>query len=210
MPRFEKCCYDWSLTWSPEVDCQQLPEFMAAFAAHSDVRKVIAIAERHGVGDKWHIHMGFRYHRSYNSDYKWYKPAFELAGFSAPALHIVGHDNLMGLAGGYLTKGEESDRVLLYRKGFTNEELEYGKRCYIQGLSGKRIKKFLQGYNVVHRGKFECAIAATMSEDQCDEGSAVVALAEKGFAFADSIKGLTAVYKELYDERKKMGLLKVD
>jgi len=209
MPRSEKCCYDWSLTWSPEEDCQELPQFLADFLSSGIVTKACAIAERHTSEDKWHIHAGFRLSRSYTSDYKWYKKAFDLAGLSAPALDIHWHDNLFGLIGGYMSKSVGGNKISLFTRNVSDTEMEYGVAEYNKGISRKRIRRFNDSHFVIHRSKLEVAIGAACAEYNCGEGEAIVALAEAGFGFADSIKGNAEIYKEIYKEKLKMGLLNV-
>jgi hypothetical protein len=183
---------------------------MANFLASASVTKAFAIAERHTSSDKWHVHVGFRYYRSYKSDYKWYKPAFDLAGFTAPALVIVAHDNLFGLIGGYCAKADIGDRNVLYVRGVEDSELEYGRNCYSEGLSRKRIRKFVDSHLVIGRSKFEAAIGAACVEFNCGESEAPDVLAQIGFTFADAEKGHIDTYKMVYNEKVKMGLLKVD
>lgn len=209
MPRHEKNCYDWSLTWSPEEDCRELPPFLAEFLSSNCVSKAAAIAERHGEADKWHIHAGFRMYKSYNSDYKWYKKPFDLAGLSSPALDIRWHDNLFGLVGGYMAKAESGDRLSLLSRGFSDSDIAYGVDQYAKGIRRKRIRRFVDGHLVINRSKFEVAVGAACAEFNCGEGEAVVALAEAGFGFSDSVKGNSEIYAELYKEKVKMGLLNV-
>lgn len=210
MPRHEKNCYDWSLTWSPEEDCRTLPTFLEQFLSSGDCTKAFAIAERHTQTDKWHIHAGFRLHRSYKSDYKWYKKAFDMAGLLSPALDIRYHDNLFGLVGGYLGKSEAENVERLLSRNFTDLELKYGADEYGKGLSRKKIRKFVDGHFVIHRSKFEVAVGAACAQFNCGEGEAIVALAEAGFGFSDSLKGNSEIYKEMFKEKDKMGLLKID
>lgn len=209
MPRHENCCYDWSLTWSPEEDCQTLPPFLAEFLSSDRVTKACAIAERHTENDKWHVHAAFRLCRSYKSDYKWYEKQFNAAGLCSPGLDIHWHDNLFGLIGGYFEKSDGGNRIPLLDRNVTSAEHAYGVAAYRSGIKRKRIRKFLDGHLVIHRSKLDIAIGAACVEYKCSEGEAVVALAEAGFGFADSIKGNAEIYAEMYKEKLEIGLLNV-
>lgn len=202
MPRVNKECYDWSLTWSPEEDVTDMPEFFRQWMEHSNIRRCVAILERHTAEDKWHMHIGFTYYRSYKSDYKWWKDALKGAGFEEPGLCIKYHDNILGLVGGYCSKADEGDRRVLFTKGFTNEQLEYGKQLYIKGQRRQRVRKFLDSHLVINAAKVEAAVGAMQAELECDEKTAVYHLVDDGWCFSNSIKGYSQVYQIKYLERQ--------
>ena len=79
---------------------------------------------RHTDEDKWHVHIAFRIRRSYKSDYKWWG---KYTTDVEPELDIHDHDNLAGLAGGYLGQSEQKNVEIIKRFGFSDEGLELGK-----------------------------------------------------------------------------------
>lgn len=204
MGRTVKECYDWSLTWSPEEDVTDWPEFLEAWMSSSDIKRCVAVLERHSAVDKWHLHIGFTYFRSYKSDYKWWQAACTKAGLVEPALQIKYHDNILGLVGGYVAKAEEGDRKLLFKKGFTDEQLEHGEMLYQRGLRRQRVRTFVEKHLVINPNKFECAVGAQMAELGCNEAEAIVQLAEDGWTFAQSKKGITELYRDVYSLQRTM------
>lgn len=208
MPRIEKNCFDWSLTWSPENDVSELPKFLDDFMHSKDITRCVCITERHGAEEKWHIHIGFTYYRSYKSDYKWWKKPFEEAGFKEPAIEIKYHNNIFGLIGGYLGKSVESDVKQLFSKGFSNDEVEFGKEEYNKGLRRQKLRKFLDPLLIINRDKFEAAVGATMREHGCNESEAEIILADDGWCYATSKRGNKDVYGDMYREKEFRGLLR--
>lgn len=180
------------LTWSPEGDCQELPEpILNLFKSEATVRAYV-IAEK---SDKWHVHAGFRLVRSFNSDYKWWKDLFG-PGIGMPALDIRYHDNLKGLVGGYC--GKDAERKLIYNKGFSDADLREGKLEYERGLCKQRIRRFGDRYHVIGPDKFDTYIGAAMAEFNVTRPVAILALARTGFSFSRSRGGLESIYKDDY------------
>lgn len=194
----EKNAYDWILTWSPEEGCEEIPPRIKTFLEDSAcVAKAFAIAE---YSNKWHIHVGFRLTRSFNSDYAWWNkglfdPKTEKI-FVKPALDIRYHDNLLGLVGGYCSKSTGT-RVLL-NINFSREELELGKTIYTKGLIKQRIRKNLARYHVIGKEKYAVAVGSAMHEFNCGEAQAPLLLAGIGYAFSSSCTGLERIYKADY------------
>lgn len=202
MPRV-KDAHDWSLTWSPDDHVGEIPTFWNEVMQSEHVTRYVAILERHDAESKWHLHIGFSTKRSYNSDYKWWKDAAKNAGFEAPAIDIHYHNDILGLVGGYCAKAQEGDRKLVGRKGFTDEQLEYGQEIYQRGLRKQRVKRFADRHHNIHPDKFELVIGAQMAELECDQRQAIVSLAADGWAFTRAQGGLTEVYKQLYTDRQR-------
>jgi len=197
MPRVTKECFTWHVTWSPEEDVKELPEYIFNFLRSDAVRQCYAIAERHDTNSKWHIHVGLRYYRSYKSDYKWWKPELERNGFKEPALEFKYHDNLLGLVGGYCSK--DKDRIVLYNKGFSDEELSEGANIYKRGITKQQIRGFLDKFTVINREKIDVASGAMQSKLGVGKEESLIELAEHGFAFATSSgKGFDTIYKEMF------------
>jgi len=197
MVRQQKNCFDWSLTWSPEEDVFDWPDFIRDWMSSKDVTRCYAILERHTVEDKWHLHVGFTYYRSYKSDYKWWAPACKAAGLESPALEIHYHDNLLGLVGGYCSKSAAGDVKLLFKKGFSDDQLEYGKDQYARGLRRQRVRRVLDKHLVIHPDKFELAVGAIIAETGCSAERACATLAEDGWCFSRSKRGLIDLYSEV-------------
>lgn len=200
----------WTLTWSPEDEVTELPDFLEEWFKDHSVIRVVAIRERHTaickckcpVG-KWHIHAGLEYYRAYNSDYTdWFTDVAKEAGMAKPALEFTAHRNLLGLVGGYCTKSD--DREVLFQKGFSEEQLEWGRNEYAKGLRKERVKRRLAEIHIIQPDKIDAAIGIQMAElgtDNRDE--AIVGLVADGWAFARSIKGTEVMYKQLYLDRQK-------
>jgi len=197
MGRSEKNAFDWSLTWSPEEDVETWPDFLRDWMSHKSVTRCYAILERHTSDDKWHLHIGFTFYRSYKSDYKWYEAACKKAGLTSPALEIKYHDNILGLVGGYCAKSEAGDRKLLFKKGFSDEQLEWGHDQYLRGLRKQRVRKFADKHHVITPDKFDTVVGAQMCELECDEAEAIISLAEDGWSFSRSKRGLSGLYRDL-------------
>lgn len=199
MPR-EKNAQDWILTWSPENDCDELPREIKDMVDCGAVRRYYAIAEKHGDnGEKWHVHVGFSTNRTFNSDYKWWKQYFDSVGFKEPALDIKYHNSIFGLVGGYCSKTENTKQ--LGCRGFTTEQLEYGKTLYEKRQRRQRIRKFVDEHVVIGRNKIEVAIGAMQGETDCNTDEAIKLLADDGFAFAESKKGLEYIYAANYKDK---------
>lgn len=197
MVRKEKNQFDWSLTWSPEEDITTWHPFLAAWMHSTKITRCYAILERHTSEDKWHLHIGFTYYRSYKSDYKWWAAECEKAGLKSPALEIHAHDNIFGLVGGYCHKSKEGDRKLLFKKGFSDDQLEYGLNQYIAGLRRQRVRRILDKHLVIHPDKFELAVGAIIAETGCKREGAIDALARDGWCFGRSHKGMVDLYAEV-------------
>lgn len=202
MPR-EKNAKDWILTWSPPEDCQEIPEEIERVLDSDAVTRHYTIAERHGnSGEKWHIHAGFTTVRTFNSDYKWWQTHFKSVGLEEPALDIKYHNNIFGLVGGYCTKSENTKFVK--SRGFTQEQLDYGKDIYDRRQRRQRIRKFCDDYIPIPKSKFEVAIGAMQAEMDCNKDEAIKFMADDGFAFAESYRGLEWIYRNNYNEMSKM------
>lgn len=202
MPRV-KDAQDWSLTWSPENDVSEFPEFWKDVCESPHITRYYAILERHDEESKWHMHVGFTTKRSYNSDYKWWQKASKESGFEEPALEIHYHNDIIGLVGGYCSKALKTDRKIIGSKGFTEEQLQYGQEIYERGLRKQRIRKHADRHHIITPDKLELVIGAQMAELDCDKEEAIVELAADGWAFARSVKGLEEVYKHLYADRQR-------
>lgn len=171
---------------------------------HSDITRFYAIFERHDEHSKWHLHIGFSTRKSYNSDYKWWKKGCEGAGFKEPALDIHYHNNLLGLVGGYCSKAASGDRQLLGGKGFTDEQLEWGKEQYERGLRRQRVKNALDELRVINKDKFDAAVGYQQAElGILSKEEAIASLVEDGWAFSQSVKNTEAMYKQLYLDRQR-------
>lgn len=192
----------WSLTWSPEEDVEELPEFFEEWFKDDSVTRVVAIKERH-IGGKWHIHAGLEYYKAYNSDYtKWFTNVAEQAGFKNPALEFKAHRNLLGLVGGYCTKSVDKD--ILFQKGFTDEQLEFGRNTYEKGLRKQRVKRQLDDWHIIQPDKIDAAIGIQMAElDTNDRDTAIAGLVADGWCFARSVKNTAEMYKQLYLDRQR-------
>lgn len=149
------------------------------------------------------MHIGFTTNRAYNSDYKWWSKSSKEAGFEEPALEIHYHNDILGLVGGYCSKALQTDRKPLGSKGFSDEQLEFGKELYKRGLRKQRIKKFADRHHIITPDKLELVLGAQMAELDCSKEEAIVELAADGWGFARSIKGLEEVYKHLYADRQR-------
>lgn len=185
---------DWLLTWSPEEGVKTVPEKIQEFLEGSDVRRYIAVCEFSG---KHHIHVAFSTEVSYNSDYKWWKKIFEKAGFKEPALDIKYHNNLIVCAGGYM-QGQ-----VLGRKGFTDEQLEFGREQYMLRQVRQRIRTFTDDIRIIPRAKFTATIGGIMAEADCDEKSAIRLARDMGFSFENDKTGHEQ-YRDIYAKRAKL------
>lgn len=186
---------DWLLTWSPEEGVSTIPEAIREFLEGRDVTRYYAVCEEAG---KAHIHAIFSTSATYNSDYKWWRKIFAEAGFKEPALDIKYHDNPIVCAGGYL-QGKE-----IGRKGFSDEQLAYGKQQYQLRNLRQRIRKFADDHIVISRDKFDAAIGGIMAEADCDEDRAILIAREAGFAFGTSKRGGARQYKDIYTRKTQM------
>lgn len=200
-----KEAYDWSLTWSPNDDVRNIPDFWQEVMQSPFVTRYYAILERHDAESKWHLHIGFSTKRSYSSDYKWWKEPAKDMQFEEPALDIHYHNNLTGLVGGYCSKAQEGDREFVGSKGFTDEQLQYGKELYERGLRKQRIRRWVDKFHNIQPDKLEVVIGAQMHELSCDQNTAILSLAQDGWAFARSQKGLTPIYRDMYAQEQELG-----
>lgn len=199
MPRSEKDAFDWSLTFSPEDDYKSIPEWFDKLCDSKFVTACFAITERHTEEDKWHIHIAFRIRRSYKSDYKWWTKYTE---DKSPELEIHYHDNLAGLAGGYLAKSEQENVIILRRFGFTDEGLSLGREFYEKGLMRKRIRDFSEAHVGVHPNKWNVIIGAILAETGCEEEDADEVAAQLGIA-STACKASIEVYRSMYFRRQR-------
>jgi len=196
----ESKAQDWSLTWSPKENVETLPEVLRNVFESPYITRCYAIAE---FSEKWHIHAGFSTYRCYNSDYFWWKPICDAdEKLQPPALEIRYHNNIYGLVGGYCAKTENVK--ILFRKGFTDEQLDAGRDIHIRGLRKQRIRKTLDKYHIITPDKFEVAVGTQMAELECSQSEAILALARDGFAFARSVKGLTVLYADIETEMREL------
>jgi len=163
MPRYKS--RDWSGTWSPEDAVTDIPDFIAAFLSSERVEKAAAVIEQDDE-HKAHLHFGFRMRREYDSNYKWWEKDWGDMGFRAPALHITATRDLHGLIGGYFSKAQGTQCV--FRRDFSNEEIQIGRRQYQIGLERRRVKTFLERGVTVHPAKIDAAIAAAQQESSGD------------------------------------------
>lgn len=196
MPRV-KDARDWLLTWSPEEGVSQVPEVIQEWLDGSDVRRYYAVCETSG---KQHIHIAFSTYVTYNSDYKWWVKIFEKFGFKAPALDIKYHNNIIVCAGGYF----ESTAIKLGSKGFTEEQIQYGRDQYALRSLRQRVRTFANDHIVVSRDKFQVVIGAIMAEASCGKEEAIEIARDAGFAFGTSTKGGEDQYAEIYRQREAM------
>lgn len=194
MPRI-KDARDWLLTWSPEEDIDHIPKKIQDFLESRDVIRYYGVCESAG---KKHIHVAFTTACTYNSDYKWWEKIFAAQGFKAPALDIKYHNNIIVCAGGYL------NGKCIGRKGFTDEQIEYGYEQYILRSARQKVRKFVDDHIVISRDKYECAIGAIMSERSCSKQDAEELAVAMGFVFGTSKRGNTERYAHIYAERKEM------
>lgn len=206
MPRV-KDASDWLLTWSPPDDSKDIPPKIKDFMEGPDVRRYIAVRE---YSHKWHIHIAFSTVATYNSDYAnrqdkngkpkktWWEKPFAAAGFKHPAIDIKYHNDIIKLAGGYL-EGE-----IIANKGFSQEQLEYGKQQYQLRKQRQKIRQFIDDHIVVSRDKYEVCIGAIKAANSCSEQEAISLAAEMGFAFGNSRKGMVQAYEEIFREKMEM------
>jgi len=203
--RAEKDARDWHCTIRLDDDIKDLPEFFRLFLESNDVTHAYAVAEN-DVGKKWHIHIGFTYYRSYKSDYKiWFtEPVEKITGLKRPALEFNYHRNILGLVGGYHSKSEEC--IVLFRKGFTDEQLAYGAAEYIRGCRKSRIRKWTDQQFTIHPAKWQSTLGAQMAElDIFDEAEATAELVKDGWAIPESCRSnLSRQYAEKYVETSRM------
>lgn len=209
MPGGNEKWFDWSLTYSTEEDVQTLPEPIKEMLECDGTVAAVAIAE---FSEKWHIHAAFRSRRGYTRKYglrndrnpahkTWWERLFEPTGIKHPALEIKPHDNIFGLAGGYLSKTEGTK--VLHRHGFTDEQLEYGVQEHLRKQRRQKGRKFCEQFIVVHPAKAEVLIGFQRNELGCTESEALYTLAEDGWAFATSKRGYTEVYQQLSADRHR-------
>lgn len=203
MPRHEKNCFDWSLTYSPEGDCSEVPKWVTELIEKKFISHALAITERHTANDKWHIHVGFRIIRSYKSDYAWWQ---KFTDQKKPELEVLYHDNICGLVGGYLTKSEPDNVRVLLRVGFTDEQLELGKQVYGRAQLRKRIKSFADAHVGVHPNKWVTTVGAIIAETGCTSEEADVVAAGIGFSSTAS-KAPVQVYSTLYVDWKRSKIM---
>lgn len=199
MPRSEKEAFDWSLTYSPENDSEVMPGWYVDLVNEGKVSHFIAITERHTIDDKWHVHIAFRLKRSYKSDYKWWE---RLTKDRSPELDIRYHNNLRGLAGGYLAKSEPGNFKVIARMGFTDACLENGKLDYIKGQKRKRIHDAVQDIIGIHPGKWIATRGFIIRDTGCTEEEADAVAAQLGFA-SQASKASEAVYGALYLDKER-------
>lgn len=195
MPRLEKDAFDWSLTFSPETDCKSIPGWFSKLIESKFVTHALAITERHTEDDKWHIHIAFRCKRSYKSDYKWWA---KLTDAKAPELDIHYHNQLAGLAGGYLSKSENGNVELLLNCGFSDEILELGKEFYVKGQMRARIRKYGEGVVGIHPNKLNAYIGAICAETGCAVEDAPAMLSQLGFSTPGDKEVQSAMHKSVY------------
>jgi len=200
MPKFKS--FDWSGTWSPENEVEEIPTEIASFLSNEIVTKAFAVIEK-DADHKGHLHFGFRLRREYDSNYKWWKKDFEEVGFKEPALLIRATKNLHGLVGGYCSKAEGTQVV--FRRSFTDEELAYGRKEYENGKARQRIIKFTDEFRTVHPAKFDITLGSIKAEyNISDNEEAIRKMADLRFAFANSNRGETSDYtKHQYLEYKR-------
>lgn len=79
---------DWSFTWSPEENVEELDEKIRLFFESQGVSRAYVVTERHGAG-KFHLHGMFSTTKNYGSDNKkWWQKGLGSLGFKEPALCI--------------------------------------------------------------------------------------------------------------------------
>lgn len=203
MPKYKSA--DWSGTWSPEEDVEVIPEEIAKFLSNDIVTKAFAVIEKDD-DHKGHLHFGFRLRREYDSDYKWWEKPFEAKGFKTPALLIRATKNLCGLVGGYCSKAEGTKVV--FRRGYTDEELDYGRREYEVGVKRKGIIKFAEDFRAIHPAKFDVILGAVKAEYNIqDREEGIRKMASLKFAFANSNRAETTDFAAAqYAEFKRFNL----
>lgn len=179
MPKFKAC--DWSGTWSPETPVEDIPDFIANFLTDDRVQKAAACIE-HDEEHKKHLHFGFRLRREYDSNYRWWEKEWAEYGFKAPALHIVATRDFHGLIGGYFSKAKGTR--IVFRKNFSDAEIQTGRDLYRKGLERRRVKGFLEKGIVIHPAKLDAAIAAAQEESGNDPWRW---LDEHGFHYSNSL-----------------------
>lgn len=113
---------DWTFTWSPKEDCQEIPKPWDQYFESDQVTRALVVTERHP-GGKWHIHAMFSTAKNYGSDYDWWSKDAETCGFKKPAICIKYHNNIIGGLG-YLLKSKE--KRILYNKNWTDEQIDAG------------------------------------------------------------------------------------
>lgn len=117
----------WSVTYSPSEDVteESIPDEFRNFVDRFDVERAIVVLEHHG-NEKWHLHAAISLSREYVSDYtKWF-PIEHGGPKDGKPWCVVASRDILQLAGGYLAK--EGDTRLVYRRGYTDQQLEAGKR----------------------------------------------------------------------------------
>ena len=203
MPRSEKDAYDWSITYSPEEDFEKIPEWLETLLESGFITHICAITERHAEDEKWHFHAAIRLKRSYKSDYKWWTRHTE---DKMPELDVHYHDQICGLAGGYLSKSERGNFRVLLINGFTEEQLELGKSVYGKGQLRKKIRDFTESRIGIHPAKYNACIGALIIETGCQEEEADGIFAQMGFACERSAKNWD-LHGAMYLEWKKSRLM---
>jgi len=210
MGRIEKKAYDWHITIRLDEDLKVLPEFFRGFLECQSVTRAYAISEC-DEGQKWHIHIGFSYYIGRGSDYtKWFTDVCEQAtGLKKPALEFKYHNNILGLVGGYHSKSEEC--IVLFRKGFTDEQLAFGADLYNRGCRKQRIKKWTDQQFTIHPAKWQSTLGAQMAElDIFDEAQATEELVKDGWAIPETCRpNLSARYAERYVETSAVQALPI-
>lgn len=193
---------DWLLTWSPKEGVHDIPPKIREFMEGSDITRYYAVIEEAG---KAHLHIAFSTRCTYNSDYAWWKPLFEKAGFvcgnrkkDEHALDIKYHDWLVTCAGGYF------DGRCVGRKGISDEQLEYGGTQFELRQCRQRVRQLINDLIVIPKDKYEATIGAIMADQEVDRKTAEQLAVEIGFAFGTSKRGHIEDYAEMFRERKKM------
>jgi len=203
MPRAEKDAFDWSVTYSPEEDFDKIPDWINKLLESRFITHCVAITERHGADEKWHFHAAIRIKRSYKSDYKWWQ---KYTTDKSPELEVHYHDQICGLAGGYLSKSEPGDVRVLLTTGFTDEDIELGKSVYGKGQLRKKIRDFTESRVGISSAKWNAAIGATIAETGCSGEEADGMLAQLGFACEKSAKNWD-LHASMYMEWKRSRLM---
>lgn len=196
---------DWSITISKEEDTTELPWQIEEFFKLDSVTKAYAVCEEaDGEDARKHIHAGFKYYKPYKSDYtKWFTDTFNKeCGFKDAELKFHYHDDLITLAGGYCRKAEHT---VLFSKGISDEDLEYGKEQYERATRKKQLRKWGDRHHIITRNKFDCMVGGQMAIIGCDKQTAITELMADGWAFSESIPNTEKVYEQLFLDRQRHG-----
>lgn len=92
---------------------------------------------------------------------------------------------------------------IIGRKGFTDEQLAYGREQYQLRQLRQRIRTFTEDLRIIPKAKFTATIGGIMAEADCDKTRAIELSREMGFTFEGDKNGFDQ-YKDIYTKKINM------